>query len=483
MKIYLKNIGIINDAELQIDGLTVVAGRNGCGKSTVGKVLYGVYNGIEDIEKRNEQDKISFGQRIVDDFIRSGDTQFVYNRIKSAQLIAKFKDTPFFVMEQIAPSFRSVNEASSYLSDLKEKISKMDLRSLGPEVIDALGDKTELVETSIQRIKDIFVPRIDGAISMFSVDPDLVQYTNDWIAKSISNEMCNQVQPIKLKECASEIRIEDISQEFLTVKIQNKTNYDVSCHRSMKSVAHVFYLDNILDLDQAFVSIFERFSVTLNRVNETLPAEYYELMNSRSARKHNGKNRYFLARSSSFSMIEEAQLGEKISPIISLMNQIVPGGFASKQDGMYYLDDNFELNTQNMASGAKLMAILKILIMRGLVNEQTLLILDEPECHLHPEWQLCLAEIICMIVRELKARILLTTHNPNFLLAIDAMSMKYNIRSNTHFYYANKVEDGYMSKIENVDGDTRAIYASLSKPFLEMDALRTDLLNRGDADE
>ena len=40
MKIKIKNIGKINHAEVLLDGITVVAGENNTGKSTIGKTLF-----------------------------------------------------------------------------------------------------------------------------------------------------------------------------------------------------------------------------------------------------------------------------------------------------------------------------------------------------------------------------------------------------------------------------------------------------------
>ena len=40
MKLYLNNVGIIKDSEIQLDGLTVITGKNSSGKTTVGRALY-----------------------------------------------------------------------------------------------------------------------------------------------------------------------------------------------------------------------------------------------------------------------------------------------------------------------------------------------------------------------------------------------------------------------------------------------------------
>ena len=38
-KLTIKNIGIIRDADIDLDGITVITGVNNSGKTTIGKVL------------------------------------------------------------------------------------------------------------------------------------------------------------------------------------------------------------------------------------------------------------------------------------------------------------------------------------------------------------------------------------------------------------------------------------------------------------
>ena len=60
------------------------------------------------------------------------------------------------------------------------------------------------------------------------------------------------------------------------------------------------------------------------------------------------------------------------------------------------------LFVQNLATGSKMFSIIKTLLENGEINFDTMLILDEPEAHLHPEWQNIFAEIIILIVKHLK---------------------------------------------------------------------------------
>ena len=52
MKINVKNIGRVAEADVEIDGIAVVAGENGTGKSTVGKALYAAFNSMSDSENK-----------------------------------------------------------------------------------------------------------------------------------------------------------------------------------------------------------------------------------------------------------------------------------------------------------------------------------------------------------------------------------------------------------------------------------------------
>src|SRR5665648_1088789 len=57
MRLSLENIGIIEKADVEINGLTVIAGNNDSGKSTIGKIVYSLTKSFEDSEKNYEMYK------------------------------------------------------------------------------------------------------------------------------------------------------------------------------------------------------------------------------------------------------------------------------------------------------------------------------------------------------------------------------------------------------------------------------------------
>ena len=58
---------------------------------------------------------------------------------------------------------------------------------------------------------------------------------------------------------------------------------------------------------------------------------------------------------------------------------------------------NKPININNLSTGLKAFVILKILLERNILKEKDVLILDEPEIHLHPKWQMQYAQIIVLL--------------------------------------------------------------------------------------
>ena len=51
MRIDIENFAKIKEASVRIDGITVIAGENNTGKSTVGKVLFSLFNATVDMKE------------------------------------------------------------------------------------------------------------------------------------------------------------------------------------------------------------------------------------------------------------------------------------------------------------------------------------------------------------------------------------------------------------------------------------------------
>ena len=115
-----------------------------------------------------------------------------------------------------------------------------------------------------------------------------------------------------------------------------------------------------------------------------------------------------------------------------------------------------------------------MLLMNGSIKPKGTVILDEPEIHLHPEWQLLFAELIVLLCKEFGLHILLNTHSPYFLNAIEVYAAKYGVDDKCKYYLA--YTQGKVSLIEDVTHNIEKIYHKLAMPLqrLENERYRND---------
>lgn len=138
-----------------------------------------------------------------------------------------------------------------------------------------------------------------------------------------------------------------------------------------------------------------------------------------------------------------------------------------------------KLEMENTATGIKSFGIIQLLNDNKFFTKKNLLILDEPEVHLHPKWQLKMAQIIVELVKN-GVKILVNTHSPYMIEALNQFSIMNNLNPETNFYLA---KDGYIKQEDNNNSMTLAsIYELLSEPydfFEEIDSKRLEKFLNG----
>ena len=171
------------------------------------------------------------------------------------------------------------------------------------------------------------------------------------------------------------------------------------------------------------------------------------------------------------NMTENILLQEKVTSVIDKLDKIGVGKLIKIKE-MYQTKfkyqsslDNEPLEFVNVSAGLKTFIILKTLILNGHIKERGCIVLDEPEIHLHPEWQLVFAELIVLLQKTFNLHILLNTHSPYFLRAIQVYSAKYEIADRCNYYLAENDIDNNIAFIRNVKGNIDKIYELLSHPF------------------
>jgi predicted ATPase len=157
--------------------------------------------------------------------------------------------------------------------------------------------------------------------------------------------------------------------------------------------------------------------------------------------------------------------------VISLMH----GNFEKdEKDNMFFLKNDKRIELINIATGIKMFGIFQVLSQNNYLNENTVLVLDEPEVHLHPKWQLEMANIIVELVKN-GVKILVNSHSPYMIEALERYAEKAEVSAD--FYLA---EDGVIAKVEDNNSKTLAkIFHKLSAPYETFNQMDSEILKGG----
>jgi len=97
MQLNVSNVGKIARTSIDIDGITVIAGENNAGKSTIGKLLFSIFNSMNNMETKIEQERKNRISRIITMLLQSRymhrTSNYTEHRRKYGTLAKKLTDS------------------------------------------------------------------------------------------------------------------------------------------------------------------------------------------------------------------------------------------------------------------------------------------------------------------------------------------------------------------------------------------------------
>ncbi|MCZ8089588.1 MAG: AAA family ATPase [Flavobacterium sp.] len=425
MKIKLQNIGIIEEADINIDGITLIAGQNDSGKSTVGKVLYALIRGVN----------------IDEDRFNSSKSEFVRNKIKAVRnLLLRTKPTEAQdeeIQKRFILSF--LDRPDSLFGDFAYRIDFEDTK------------KIELLLSDIESIDDLYADYSNRAFQIqlgtilndiknrISISSDSNEVLHYELESFFENEFGNQIKN-KFKKGISYIEIEG--------KVEKKINFEEPISFNGFDTSSNFYYDEVFFIE----SPLKLENRNIIRFNSILRDKNSHL-----------NNKIFEPKKEQDIFSDTSNNTERLNSIIS---DVIKGDFQfNTKNQIVYKKQDVEFDLNNVATGIKSFGVLQLLLKKDFLNSNTLLIIDEPEVHLHPIWQVKYAEILVLLSKEFAIPIVLTSHSPYFIEALEAYTKKHEYEKSTNFYFAKKNKNGLSSTIVDVTQDISPILSSISDAF------------------
>lgn len=487
MEIKLKNIGIVKDSTISVKGLTVITGKNNSGKTTVGKALYSLLDAVSNIDAKARIDRAQFVLKKLDDvrgcldilrFFRS--LYDIDEENKNQNPLAKYPALQLVTTREIGFDIAR-DDAENVARALETELHKLNIDELS---------ESEIIKHYVRRFRtkhegdsaagEILAEQRDKALSILSdlfailsKDPHLIDYTRESINQTLRNEFANQIEPVSVDTADSKIEIFNDGTQCFCVGIKNNRVISDGTPVFINSPYKKTYL-----IDNPF--IWDETTIIRRSLRNSVDIDAESLLNPNNILSHCNKLRYVIRHKRQPSVLEQTILNESLAKVKARIDDVLPGTFEFSSDGDYYVHKGAKLKVANLATGSKMFSIVKLLLEKGEVGSSTMLILDEPEAHLHPEWQNKFAEIIVLLVKDLKVNILLTTHSSNFVLALDAYMRKYEIEDVTNFYQTEPLECG-MVEYKCVNDNINTIYQDFLEYMSQVKMLRNNCIrNVGD---
>lgn len=437
MYLELENIGGFKSAKVQIDGITVIAGNNNTGKSTIGKSLLLMFNSLHNLEHNIDKDKIGAIAKILAMLFRTKRNSI--DTIGLAGYLYK-NQSEFDKSERELKTLIERSVEDFYDGDYDDEINAEESSSnRNPSELFESMDEGDWEEATTQIVKTLYRSKNSYIEGFFS-------HCSRSLFKGIisHNEESKKKSTIHLHVKNKDIKCKFTSNEVS--EVQNAKDFYV----------RAIYIDNPFLLDE-----LAPFIRNFNKSDGGKQINSYDIKSLLLSSLAVAKDENI-----SLTILKEEGLQE----IFSQLQSLNIGEINKKNNTVKYrYNDKHELPISNISTGLKVFLIIKTLLLNGSLQENGTLILDEPEIHLHPEWQLIFAEIIVLLQKTFGLHIVLTTHSPYFLKAIETFAEKHEIEKKCH-YYMTDCADSYCT-IEDVTENTQVIYEKFYYPLTRLEEI------------
>lgn len=418
----IHNFGPINQANIELKNLNVIAGINGSGKTTASKLLYCLLT-----SNTTEGDYLA-NNSIYNRFIK------LINNFNFKSYTENFSEFEKTYNNSLELNNENFNENLKENMDLLKKIIRTNEIQNKNEFIEHMKNMENIIEINSNERRKFFNVSNTLLKSEFNIN-DLKINKNTKV--SFYTEEDDLKFSFKLGHDDTKLGFELSEGNLNYLKNKNVIYLDSSSIYDIRTLDKIIYLKNP-------------------------PHHLRFLSNKLNLTKDNND-------------VYDSLFNQKLDECLNKINSLI-GGYiyydVEEKEFLFKKDDN-TYHMKNTASGVKQIGILQILLSNRLLNENSFLIIDEPEVNLHPEWQVKFAKLIILLIKELNITVFINSHSPQFIEALEVYSAKYGLKNKTNYYLSQKDESNDKYNIKQISQENlHELYNNLGDPYDILDEIR-----------
>lgn len=420
IQISIKDYRAVKSAEIAMNGITLISGINSSGKSSISRLLYYAFKYANDYESMANSSAI-LELRPIDRLVHNSTMEFRRNEF----------------LGEMRHYYRLAEESSSL--DLKVNSYCVALELFKEFIAKNENNRDSINESAFARFRSI----IDGSIlgkrsckntSLSELIDDVIKKTRgikekaDSIASARGYALYKKNLAGILEDDIKNVRITEYGVPFVGKDVTN--------------IPVLNYIQQTVYIDTPMI-------VGMNKYMWYPIMEYWRDLNQ---------------------LLEIPVQKSYSHSINQYIKSIIHGGsyyddsLSFKGNMKYKRDDGLVIDLMDSATGIKSFSLLQTLLRNGVINENTLLIIDEPEAHLHPQWIVEYARIIVMMHKRLGTKFFIASHSTDFVSAIKYIAEKQKVQKSVSFYIAEEdANKPFSYNYKSIGTDIEPIFASFNK--------------------
>lgn len=405
----IDGLGILDNIKLNIKPLTVIAGENSTGKSFATKSIYCVLDAL------NKNHTANALQEHTEKFIR---TLAYYERsisvrpaVVDEEFITHLRSSFASVMEQLVAFFIELNIAEQEAK--KDKI-KEELGALKELVI--VIDNYLSQRGHLNKVKENTV-RLLELRSILSYIVGSINNYGKFIAAGISDQLSDNFKKnYQVTEIKSLINTESDGQASIKIEdigsIELHSNDNISFTFDRNGIVKVQKLENVVFIDSP---VYLRIRKGLERKG-LLP-----MFRTQDDRYLKGYPSYI---DSLYTFIDKQYLDKPdFYEISQELQAMLAGKLEITKSGEinYINNDGVSTSLSLTAMGVSNLGLIDLLIRNNIIKPGSFLIIDEPEAHIHPKWQVVFMELLYKMAKA-GANVIIATHSLDMIKKLELIA-------------------------------------------------------------